>query len=188
MANCVEYCDDAPIGTPEIIACGSDPVGGINAMIPLACNHTISNPSSATEVNNNINAGTAWLFQRVSVEIGEPTPVEQESLVPCETNQLVTYDRELTYINPNVSQENIDIHNNLFSGRTLGGLLLLECGSEDDDEQFVTWIDSAIRFTGGRLVPRTNTEFQRFSGKGKWRSKKDPQRYPAPVGVVGFGS
>lgn len=188
MYNCTDYCNTDPIGTPEVIGCGNDPVGGMSAAIFLACNHQISDPSNATQINAALANETAWLFKRCSVEIGEPSPVEQDSLIPCETSQLVTYDREFTYTNPNVSQANIDVHNRLFSGRTLGGALLLECGSDDDDDQYVTWIDSALKLTGGRVVPGKNTEFQRFSGKGKWRGKKDPQRYPAPVGVVGFGS
>lgn len=190
MYNCVDYCNTDPIGTPVVVGCGNDPVGGSSAAIFLACNHTIADPSNATQVNNNLAAETAWLFQRCSIEWGEPSPIEQDSLIACETSQLVTYDREFTYVNPNVSQANITIHNRLFSGRTLGGVLILECGADNDDDSdlYVTWIDSAVKMTGGRVFPKNNTEFQRFSGKGKWRSKKDPQRYPAPVGVVGFGS
>lgn len=185
--NCVDYCNNDPIGTPEIVSCGNDPVGGSSAVIFLACNHNIVDPSNGGQINTNLNAGRAWLFQRVSIEYGEPSPVEQDSLIACETAQLVTYDREFTYVNPNVSNTNIDIHDRLFGGRTLGGVLILECGADDDDDLFVTWIDSAVKLVGGRVFPGKNTEFQRFSGKGKWRSKKNPQRYPAPTGVSGFG-
>jgi hypothetical protein len=188
MANCVEYCNTSPIGTPDVIGCGNDPVGGMSAIIWLACNHTITDPSNSTQINSNISAGKAWLFQRVSVELTEPSPVTQESLVPCETEQLVTYDRELTYVNPNVNATNIAVHDKLFDGRSLGGALIYECGSDDDTAYYVTWIDSTIRMTGGRVVPMKNTEFQKFSGKGKWRSKKNPMRYSAPTSVPGFGS
>lgn len=188
MANCVDYCSDDPIGTPETIGCGADPVGGLSAAIILACNHTITDPSNGTQINSNLSGGTAWLFQRLSIDIPEPSPIEVDSIVPCETASLVTYDWQLTYSNPNISQTNITVHDNFFDGRTIGGIIALECGSDDDSALFVTWIDAAIKMTGGRVIPATNTEFQRFAGIGKWRSKRSPQRYPAPAGVTGFGN
>jgi hypothetical protein len=183
MANCIDYCYSDPLGDPEVIECGRDPVGGLSAVILLECNHELTDPSSAAQVNAEIAAGRATLVQRASLTVDKPSPVTQESKVPCETPSLVTYDRKGVYENPNVTQQNISFHDNLFDGRRFGGMIMYECGTAEDDDQYVTWIDAAVKFTGGRVIPAKDTEGQSFQGDFAWRGMRNPQRYPAPAGI-----
>ena len=183
MSTCINYCTTDPLGDYEIIECANDPVGGLSAALFLECGHSITDPSNATQVNAAITAGEAKLVERCSFTIDAASPVTVESLVPCETPSLVTYDRKGVYKNPNVTPDNITFHDKLFDGRKFGGLILFECATLEDTTQYVTWIDSPIKFTGSRIVPEKNTEFQRFEGEFVWRSKVNPSRHTAPAGV-----
>jgi hypothetical protein len=183
MANtCLDYCYSEQLGEYEILSCGADPHGGIFAMVLLECNNTLTNPSSGTEVNAQINSGKAHLIQRCSLSIEKPSPVTQDSIIACETPILVTYERKGIYKNPNVTQQNVIFHNGLFDGRNFAGMLLFYCG--EDDENWVDWVDSTVKFTGGRVIPVKDTEVQLFDGEFTYRAKKDPLRYAAPTGVL----
>lgn len=189
MATCVNYCTTDPLGDYEIIQCANDPVGGLSSVIILECGHTIteadaSDPADfATAIQTNITAGNATLVERCSLTIDAASPVTTESLVPCETPSLVTYDRKGVYKNPNVTPDNITFHDKLFDGRKFGGLIVFECATLEDATQYVSWINQPIKFTGSRIVPEKNTEFQRFEGEFVWRSKTNPMRYVAPTGI-----
>lgn len=181
---CLDYCNDDPLGTHEVVSCATDPVGGASAMVVLECNHQLTDPSSGAEVLAEIAAGRAHLVERVSVTFDAPAEVTQDSLVPCETPRLVTYDRTGTYVNPNVSATNIDFHDKLMDGRKFGGLIVYECGTDDPTEtKYVSWVNTPVKFTGGRILPGVNTEFQRFEGKITWRQKVNPSRHVMPEGV-----
>ncbi len=183
MANqCVDYCYSDTLPDPEVISCGTDPKGGVFAMVLLECNNQLTDPSSGTQVNAEIAAGRAKLVERISLSLEKPTPVTQESIIACETPQLTTYDRKGTYKNPNVTPQNVVFHNGLFDGRRFGGIILFYCG--EDDEDWVDWIDSTVKFTGGRVIPQKDTELQLFDGDFTYRGKKDPLRYAAPAGVL----
>lgn len=189
MSTCVNYCTTDPLGTYEIIECANDPVGGLSSAIFLECGHGIteadaSDPADfATAINAAITANLAIKVDRCSFTIDAASPVSVDSLVPCETPSLVTYDRKGVYKNPNVTPNNITFHDKMFDGRKFGGLILFECATLEDATQYVTWVNSPVKFTGSRIVPEKNTEFQRFEGEFVWRSKNNPARYVAPTGI-----
>lgn len=183
MSTCVNYCTSDPLGDYEIIECAQDPVGGLSAALFLECGHSITDPSDETQITNAITAGEAKLISRCAFSIDAASPVTVESLVPCETPSLVTYDRKGVYKNPNVTPDNIALHDQIFDGRKFGGLILFECATLEDATQYVTWINSPVKFTGSRIVPEKNTEFQRFEGECVWRSKTNPTRHVAPSGI-----
>lgn len=191
MANCINLCTSDPLGDYELPECTNDPVGGMSAVIWLECDHQLTESDFlagpvdlGTAINAEITAGRAHLVERCSFTLEAASEVTQDSLVPCEVPSLVTYERSGNYINPNVTQTNITFHNNLFDGRNFGGVIAYECGYDDSTEtKYVTWVDASVKVTGSRIVPSANTEFQRFEGVAKWKSKYNPQRYEAPTGV-----
>lgn len=184
MPNCIDYnCDDA-FGTYNEAECGEELVGGMNAAVLLACNHQLTDPSSASEISAEIAAGRAVLVTGASFSIEPATPNTQESIVPCRPASVSTYNRTGVYKNPNISFENIEFHQGIFKGKKLGGIILYECGTEDAlNGAQVTWIDSVVTFTGSRIVPGVTTEKQRFEGAFSWISQTDPQVYAAPAGI-----
>lgn len=189
MSTCINYCTSDPLGTYDIVQCAKDPVGGLSAALFIECGSALV-PSDAADpadfasaISAAIAAGTATLVERCSFTIDAASPVMVDSLVPCETPTLVTYDRKGAYKNPNVSDTNISFHDQIFDGRKFGGLILFECATLEDAVQYVTWIDSPVKFTGSRIVPEKNTEFQRFEGEAVWRDKKNPMRFVAPTGI-----
>ena len=72
----------------------------------------------------------------------------------------------------------------MFGGRTFGGLILYLCGTlESDNGELVEWIDSAVTFTGGKVLPTGNNEFQRYESDFKWRKKAEATLHNAPLGI-----
>lgn len=191
MSTCVNYCTTDPLGSYEIIECANDPVGGLSSVVILECGHSITEADAAdpadfaAAITAALNASPpqATLIERCSLTIDAASPVTTESLVPCETPQLVTYDRKGIYKNPNVTPTNIGFHDRLFDGRKFGGMIVFECATLEDATQYVTWVNDPVKFTGSRIVPEKNTEFQRFEGEFVWRSKHNPMRYVAPTGI-----
>lgn len=182
MANCINYnCD--PIGEHTLnAACGIELLGGMSDAILLDCNHTVTNPSSASQINANIASGNARLVKNIKIGLALGSAVKVDALIACGTARIVTYDRSGTLIDGNVNSANVAFYNTLFSGRKLGGIILNECGQEDTNPQ-VTWIDSEVEFTGDRIVPDNNKEFQKFEGTFTWISKRMPNIYAQPIGI-----
>lgn len=185
MANdCINYnCDDA-LGTYNEAECGEELVGGASKALFLECNHQLTDPSNEVQVAAEIAAGRAKLITGASFSIEPPSPVTQESIVPCRPASVSTYNRTGVYKNPNVTPNNVEFHKPIFKGRKFGGIVLYECGTEGSvNGAQVTWINAVVTFTGGRILPGTTTEKQRFEGQFAWISQVDADIYAAPPGV-----
>lgn len=184
MANCINYDCDEALDTYNESPCGEELVGGSNAVLLLECNHQLTDPSDATAVQAEIDAGRATLVTGASLSIEPATPVTQDSIVPCRPASVSTYNRTGIYRNPNVTANNVIFHQPIFKGRKFGGLVMYECGTADSiNGAQVTWIDSVVTFTGSRVLPGTTTEKQRFEGLFSWISQTDPEIYAAPAGI-----
>lgn len=178
MANCINYdCDDA-LGLHLLNDCGEEVQGGVKHMIILECNHTITDPSNATEVQDNLDALTATIVKNVKIGVPAASPIMVASNVACSTDKLVSYDRTLSIVDGNVNDNNVDFYNNLLNGQSKGGIIIYECGSGK-----VTWIDDEVKFTGSRIIPESDNEFQRFEITSMWRNKYEPNIYEAPAGI-----
>lgn len=187
MANtCIDYCNDDPLGSFEVLGCGTDPLGGFSAAVLFECLHDTTDYTNGSQVLADIAAGKAHLIERASFEIPAASAVTQDSLVPCEGTRVVNYDRTVNYVNPNVTPANVLTHDQVFSGRKFGALLLFNCATEGETE-YCTLITTPLTATGSFIGPRTNTEFQRFEGTFAYRSKKTPARVLAPAGVFNQG-
>lgn len=177
------YCEEDPLGDAEIIACPKDDlVGGFASIILLEEGHGITDPSSAAQINAAKLAGLAHQIDRVSFWTDTPAPVETESLVPCEPASTTNYTRSGGYINPNVTPNNVDLHDRMFDGRVFDGVIAANCG-KDGVVKKVFFHKYKVKITGGLTQPQKNTEFQRFDGKWSATSIKNPSMHNAPVGI-----
>lgn len=177
MSNCIDYnCSD--LEDHLLNDCGNELPGGSPQMVILDCDHTVTDPTNGTTINANISAGRAILVRNVKISMAAPSPVTVPSNIANETDKVVNYDRSLTVIDGNINAQNILFARAMFQGRTVGGIIFYEPGANQ-----VTWIDAAIKATGGRVFPDSNTEFQRIESTYTWRKLDEPQVYSVPVGV-----
>ena len=181
MANCVNYnCDDLQ---PHLINdnCGDPILGGLSAFVIFDCDHQVTDFTNGTQILAEIAANRAWIAEKVKLGIPLPTPVEIDALTGCGTQTLVNYDRTATLVDGNVNNFNIvDFYTPLFRGRSVGAMIVLECGNTNSK---VTLVDSEITFRGGRVLPDNNNELQRFEATLSWKSKDEPTQINEPVGV-----
>jgi hypothetical protein len=177
MSNCIDYnCSD--LEDHLLNDCGEELPGGSNQMVILDCDHTVTDPTNGTTINADISAGRAILVRNVKIGMPAPSPVTVPSNIANQTDKLVNYDRSLTLIDGNINAQNILFYRALLQGRTIGGIIFYEV-----DANQVTWIDAAIKATGGRVFPDSNIEFQRVETTFTWRKLDEPQVYSTPTGV-----
>jgi len=183
-ADCIDYSCNEVLGSQLLNICGEELLGGSSAFIFLECNHQLTDPSSATQIATEIAAGRATLVKNVKVGINKPSPIEVDSNVACGTSVLVNYDRTGSLVDGNVNNSNVTFYNKVFNGRSFGGLILYLCGTLDSKQgELVEWIDAAVTFTGGKVLPTGNNEFQRFEGDFKWRKRTGQSLHNAPAGI-----
>jgi len=184
MADCLNYDCNDPLGTHLPNDCGEELLAGGSGMLLLECNHQLTDPTSASQINTEIAAGRAHLFLNLKVGLDAPSPIEIDSNVAGGTTKLVTYDRTGTLIDGNVSANNISVYNSVFGGRTFGGALVYIVGTQEySGGEKTFFIDAPLTFTGGLTMPNNNNEFITFNGTFKWRLKDMPTLEAAPVGI-----
>ena len=180
MANCIDYnCTDLLDHVKN--DCEEERQGGSDQIIILDCDHQLTDPSNASEVQAEISAGRAKLVQNVKVGFDKPSAVTVDSNIACRTPKVVNYDRAGTIMDGNVNQYNNDFYDAITNGRAVGGIIIYECG--DPANPKVSWIDDAVEVQGGRVFPNTDTEFQRYELDFAWRSLGEPAIYDAPAGI-----
>lgn len=180
MSNCINYNCSA-LEEHEKNECGYERLGGMSQMLVLDCDHTITDPSDSTQVQNNINSGKAILIQNIKAGIDAPSPIEVDKMVSNSSSYAVNYDRSVSVLDANINDQTIAFYNSILGGRSLGGLILYENADPDNDQ--VTWVDSSVLAVGGRIVPNDGTEQQRFEVTYKWKSKTEPLTYATPANI-----
>lgn len=182
MPNCINYdCDDA-LGEYNENQCSEELPGGSNKAVLLECNHQLTDPSSAAQIEAEIAAGRAKLITAAYFEIPAASPTTQESVEACKPPTLVTYTRTLIHRNGQVNINNASFYSTIFGGKKFGGVILYECGTSDSINPQVTWIDNQVTFTGNRILPGSS-ELQRFEGTGTWISRAEPTLHAVPAGI-----
>ena len=182
MANCINYNCADELGVQELLDCDGDNLGGASAVIFLACNHTITDPSDEAQIATNISNQTAWLYKDVEIGIGKASAVKITPPSGCAVEKVINYNRSGTYRDGNVNATNITNYNALFNGTPLGGMIIFECAANDGVGQ-VTWIDAEVTFEGDRVLPVSQTEIQVFDATFMWINKYMPMIYAVPPGI-----
>lgn len=169
MANCVDYnCQDNSLGTFHENDCGIEFLGNHNQAIIFGCGATTTDYTNANTILADIANGLAWKITGAKFTINEPTFTESESIVPCKPKSVDFFDQDGDYENPNVNEQNDDVHATLFSGKSFAAILLNECSSDEQGYLRVKLIDAENKWKGG-LVSQTG-EKQRYKGKFAWRN------------------
>lgn len=167
--ECTNYaCQDDSLGTFHENACNKEFIGNHDKAILFGCSATTTNFTNANEILADIAAGRAWKVTGARFTINKPTINKTDSLVPCRPSTVDSYSYTGDYQNPNVNTDNDDVHQLLFSGLSLGAMLIRECQSVKDGYLQVKKIVSEIKFEGG-LVSTTG-EKQRYEGQYLWES------------------
>lgn len=182
MYNCSSYgCD--PLETYVLNECQAILVGGFDAAILLECNHQITDPSNATQIETALGNGTATLITEAFFSIEPAAAVTVEPLVACQPPKITTYNRSGNYKNQNVNPNNVDFHDTMFNGRTFGGLIIRMCNDNEGGTNYVYWIDKPISFQGSFVGPGVNTDLQRFEGTFNWIGRDNPSMHAEPAGI-----
>jgi hypothetical protein len=174
MSYCVNPIEDY---SPD--ACDTTYAGGIRHAI-IFVNALPSNPSSGSEISGMIASGAAKLVTNIKVGIELPAEISVERMISCKPATVANYDRTATWMDDTVNADNIDFYNsiNASKGFQAAGLLLYQC-----DTARCSFIDEAVSFSGGLVIPNDNIELQHFNFTLKWKSKNDAPIVTAPAGV-----
>lgn len=182
MYNCSNYgCD--PLEAYSLNDCGKIYVGGFDAAILLECNHQITDPSNATQVQAALDNGTATLITEAYFSVEVASAVTVETIVACQPPRIVNYNRTGLYKNQNVNPANVDFHNTMFNGRVFGGIIIRSCADNENATNYVYWVDRSVNFQGSFVGPGVNTDLQRFEGTFSWTSIDNPSMHAEPAGI-----
>lgn len=182
--TCINYNCQDELGAQRLNDCGYERQGGAANILLIECGFSLANPSSGTEINALVTAGNAQLIRNINFSYDYASAVEVDSNVPCSASRVANYDREATLIDRNVNQQSVTFYDTIFKGRRFSGILLFECGNEDQLK--VRYINAVITASGSDRFPNNNNDFQDFKATFKWRSLTMAALYPAPVGVNGL--
>lgn len=154
-------------------------LGGVRHLVLVKCGTTLD-PSDGTAIAAAVAAGNAKVIKDILLDFGAPSPVKVDSLVAGVPQIVATYDRTATLVDRKVSADNVTFYDSINSsnGYTVGGAILYEV-SEDR----VSVIEAPITLEGGRILPASDGEPQRFEFTMNWRAKNDPAIAVAPTGL-----
>lgn len=167
--DCTNYaCQTDDLGTFHENICNKEFLGNHNKAIIFSCSATTTDFTNSAQILADIAAQRAWVIPGARFTLNKPTVNKTESIVPCRPSSVDTVDYTGDYQNPNVNKDNDDAHVLLFSGISLGAMLIYECQSVKDGYNQVKLIEAEIKFEGG-LVSITG-EKQRYEGTFSWQS------------------
>jgi hypothetical protein len=180
MGNCISYCSSELLDH-ELINCEAYVEGAAPAIVIGSCSSDLTDPSDGVAILAEIAAGRARLINNVRVDIPLPSAIFADSPVGGGSQIPTTYDRTINLFDANVTADNVDFYNQIKNDR-IGYIIVKEYGADR-----VTFISPTnglgIKFSGGRIIPATKTEFQRFELVGAWSEKDDAGIFPTPAGV-----
>lgn len=179
MADCLPYyCYDFD-PYPGNVDCETKQfyLSGISAIGLLKCGVTVTDPSSAVEVQGLIDTGDMVIITGIKAGLDEPSALTIDPLTACGSAVTVNYDRTASFSNGKVSQEVVSWFNGI-KMNVFGGALLYECA-----EDRVSYVTETIQMNAARSMDNTNATAQVILGGLAWRSLNDPIPYPAPTGI-----
>lgn len=184
MATCSNYnCDSLTDHEVSNESCLGPRNGGSAQLIIFDCGITVTDPTDGTEINNLINAGSAYLVENVKAGLDAPSPVTIPSVTSCGSDRVINLDYTGTIEDYTVTETNTSAFwGPLAKGRTMGAMMLYLC-EQDGYANKIVWIDAEISFSGGLVVPNVNTEAIRYELSFAFRKNGPVEFLDAPTGV-----
>lgn len=179
MADCPDYgC--AADWEPYVPASCESFNGGASGILLIRCGTTLATPLDGTAIATLISNGNAKLITGVRIDIPAGSAVTGDTFVACQSEATITYDRTINLADPNVTAENVLFYNSIdaANGFSIGGALIYEC-----DADRCTYVDAALKKSGGRILPAGNNERQRFECVLAYRAKGDAPIFAKPTGT-----
>lgn len=158
--------------------CEEELQGGFRHLILLDCGHTVTDPSSATQIDDNITSGKAVLVKNVKWGLDVRSAIKADSNIACRPQKTINFDNTATLVDGNVNNQNVAFYSSIFGGRAIGGVIALNCATGR-----VWWYNYSMYADGGLIQPNTDDEFMRFEGTFSWKGKELPLSYVEPPGI-----
>lgn len=178
--NCNNYNCDDNLGTHTPNDCNDISLGGYADLLLLECDHAITDPGNATQVETALADDTAHLILNVKSSLPAPSAIKQSSLVANQPDIVTGYELSGTLVDGSVSSANSTFYNNVGGGRSFGGLIF-----HNKEEGKVYWHNAAVRFEGGLVMPENDSEAERY--EYSFNLKKDPNDANPTISVEPAG-
>lgn len=162
MATCQSYnCDSLGSYDQTLDNCALFRKGGSSQIILLACGAELTDSSDEAEVEALIAAEQAWYLPNVKVGLSAPTPETVAPITSCGTERVVNNVYTGTLYDAKVSATNTAFINQLIAGYVIGGMILKVCDT-DGLSPMQIYIDAEVSFSGGLVLPDTNSDIIRY--------------------------
>lgn len=162
MATCAAYnCESLGTFDSTLEQCTTYRKGGISSIILIGCGQTLADATDEAEVEALINGGNAWLLENVKVGLDAPTQETQDPVTACGSAIVINNVYTGTLFAAQVNDNNTDFVNRLIGGYVVGGLIGRICDTEGLTDIQV-YVDAEISFSGGLVIPNTNSEYIRY--------------------------
>lgn len=174
--NCTDLTDH------EQVLCGDYSKGGFSTIGILACDHTITDFSSATEAQTAIDNGTLNLIKGIKAQIPEPSPIENPNPIGCGSETILDgFERTVSWMDSNVNSANIIFYNALNTRNEF--LIIYNCNDDPNDEGIITVIEATNNFVAFRVGPESNKERQFFNVTAKYTKFDESPIFTAPTDI-----
>lgn len=162
MATCATYnCLSLDTWESTLDNCATYRAGGSSAIILLACDHQITDPTSVTQVDAEIAAGRAWLMENIKVGLTPQTPETVAPVTACGTERVINNIYQMSIFASQVNETNATFVNSLTAGYVLGGVIIGVCET-DGLTNLLLYSDSEVAVQGGLVLPDNNSDVIRF--------------------------
>lgn len=162
MANCAAYnCEDLGTFDSTLEQCTTYRKGGVSQIVLVGCGQTLADPTDETEVQNLIDGGNAWILENVKVGLEAPTQETQDPVTACGSPIVINNVYTGTLFAAQVNSNNTEFVNKLIGGYVVGGMIMKVCDTTGLSDIQV-FVDAEISFSGGLVIPNTNSEYIRY--------------------------
>lgn len=162
MATCQSYnCDTLGSYDQTLANCTLFRKAGISEIILLACGVELTDPEDEAEIAALLAAEEAWYMPNLKVGIDAPSQETADPVTACGTQVVVNNVYTGQIFDAKVSATNTAFVNKLIAGYSIGGMLLKICDTEGLTPMMI-YVDAEVNFSGGLVVPNTNSEYIRY--------------------------
>lgn len=163
--------------------CNDFPKGGSPSMAILKSSHTITDFTSASQWQANIDAGHVRIINRIKGNMPEPSEVKVDNPVACGAEQILDgFDWTYQWVDANVSFANDDFYSKL--NVNVAAFAFYNC-----DTNTIRLVNKNVTYSARPMFPASNKEFQSYNVTASWSTGADdfPVLYTAPTGIFGTG-